>query len=129
MTYRLVIPGSLPGLNEYIEAERRNKYAAANIKRQTESVIISAAKEQLRGVRLTRPVVMRYTWVERNRRRDRDNVAFARKFVQDALVRCGVLRRDGWKEIAGFTDAFMVDRDRPRVEVTLEETEGENAGV
>lgn len=129
MTYRLVIPGSLPGLNEYIEAERRNKYAAANMKRQTESVIISAAKEQLRGVRLTRPVVMCYTWVEKNRRRDRDNVAFARKFVQDALVRCGVLRGDGWKEIAGFTDTFMVDRDRPRVEVTLEETEGENAGV
>lgn len=129
MTYRLVIPGSLPGLNEYIEAERRNKYAAANMKRQTESVIISAAKEQLRGVRLTRPVVMCYTWVEKNRRRDRDNVAFARKFVQDALVRCGVLRGDGWKEIAGFTDAFAVDRERPRVEVTLREVEEENAEV
>ena len=129
MTYRLIVPGPLPGLNEYIEAERRNKYAAANMKRRTESAIISAAKEQLRGVRLTRPVVMRYTWVERNRRRDRDNVAFARKFVQDALVRCGVLRGDGWKEIAGFTDAFAVDRERPRVEVTLREVEEENAEV
>ena len=129
MTYRLIVPGPLPGLNEYIEAERRNKYAAANMKRRTESANISAAKEQLRGVRLTRPVVMRYTWVERNRRRDRDNVAFARKFVQDALVRCGVLRGDGWKEIAGFTDAFAVDRERPRVEVTLREVEEENAEV
>ena len=129
MTYRLVIPGSLPGLNEYIEAERRNKYAAANMKRQAESVIITAAQKQLKDIHLTKPVEMRYTWVEKNRRRDRDNVAFARKFVQDALVRCGVLRGDGWKEIAGFTDTFMVDRDRPRVEVVLEEVEGEYAEV
>lgn len=129
MTYRLVIPGSLPGLNEYIEAERRSKYAAAGMKRRAEAVIAAAAREQLRGVRLTGPVVMGYTWVEKNRRRDRDNVAFARKFVQDALVRCGVLRGDGWKEIAGFTDAFAVDRERPRVEVTLREVEEENAEV
>ncbi len=129
MTYRLVVPGPLPGLNEYIAAERRNKYAAAGMKRRAEAIVAAAARTQLKGVRLTRPVVMGYVWVEKNRRRDRDNVAFARKFVQDALVRCGVLRGDGWKEIAGFTDAFAVDRERPRVEVTLREVEEENAEV
>ena len=44
-------------------------------------------------------------------------------------MRCGVLRGDGWKEIAGFTDAFAVDRERPRVEVTLEEREVEHDAV
>jgi len=129
MTYRLVIPCALPGLNEYIAAERRSKYAAAGMKRRAEAIVAAAARTQLKGVRLTRPVVMDYVWVEKNRRRDRDNVAFARKFVQDALVRCGVLRGDGWKEIAGFTDAFAVDRERPRVEVTLEEREVEHDAV
>jgi len=129
MTYRLVIPCALPGLNEYIAAERRSKYAAAGMKRRAEAIVAAAARTQLKGVRLTRPVVMDYVWVEKNRRRDRDNVAFARKFVQDALVGCGVLQGDGWKEIAGFTDAFAVDRERPRVEVTLREVEEENAEV
>lgn len=118
---RLTIPGRLPGLNEYIEAERRSKYMAANMKRAAEQRIILAAKAQLRGVRFRAPVVMHYTWVEPNRRRDKDNIAFARKFVQDALVRCGVLQNDGWAEIDDFTDAFAVDRKRPRVEVRFEE--------
>ena len=128
MTYRLVVPSPLPGL-KYIAAERRNKYAAAGMKRRAEAIVAAATRTQLKGVRLTGPVVMGYVWVEKNRRRDKDNVAFARKFVQDALVRCGVLRGDGWKEIAGFTDAFAVDRERPRVEVTLREVEEENAEV
>lgn len=117
----LTIPGRLPGLNEYIEAERRNKYIAANMKREAEQRIILAAKAQLRGVRFRAPVVMHYTWLEPNRKRDKDNIAFARKFVQDALVRCGVLQNDGWAEIDGFTDAFAVDRKSPRVEVRFEE--------
>ena len=50
-----------------------------------------------------------------------DNVAFARKFVQDALVRCGVLKNDGWAQVENFTDAFSVDKKNPRVEVRFEE--------
>lgn len=32
----LVIPGTLPGLNEYIAAERTNRYKAAAMKRKAE---------------------------------------------------------------------------------------------
>ena len=114
--YKLTIPGLLPGLNEYIDAERsyKGKYKAASMKRRT----------QLRGVRFTRPVVIRYLWVEPSRRRDKDNIAFAKKFIQDALVEAGVLRNDGWSEIEGFSDDFALDPKNPRVEVTIEEYEG-----
>lgn len=118
---RLTIPGRLPGLNEYIAAERDNRYQAAKLKRETEQRIIMLAKSQLRRVRFQTPVVMHYTWVEPDRRRDKDNIAFAKKFVQDALVKAKVLRNDGWKEIADFTDSFAVDRRNPRVEVWMEE--------
>lgn len=117
----LTIPGRLPGLNEYIGAERSSRYQAAKLKRDTERRILLAAKEQLRGVRFRSPVVMRYAWFEPDRRRDKDNVAFARKFVQDALVQAGILKNDGWAEIGGFTDAFAVDKKNPRVEVRFEE--------
>lgn len=123
---KLVIKGSFPGLNEYIEACRRNKYAAAAMKHQVEHVIMLTAKSQLRGVKLKEPVTMRYLWVEKNRRRDKDNVsAFGRKCIQDALVSAGVLTGDGWKQIERFTDDFAVDAKDPRIEITLEEAKQE----
>lgn len=115
------IAGRLPGLNDYIKAERGNRYAAAKLKEETEEQIITAAKVQLRGIRFSCPVIMHYTWYEPDKRRDKDNIAFARKFVQDALVKCKVLRNDGWAEIENFTDAFLVDKKNPRVEVWFEE--------
>lgn len=118
---KLVIKGQLPGLNEYITAERRHRQQAAAMKRQTEHAIGWAIRAQLHGKKFERPVILHYCWVEPNRRRDRDNIAFAKKFIQDALVHCGALKNDGWKEIAGFTDDFAVDQKNPRVEVEIEE--------
>lgn len=121
---KLTIPGMLPGLNAYMDAERTNKYKAASMKKQAENVIGFMIKTQLQGVEFTRPVVIRYSWIEPNRRRDKDNIAFAKKFIQDSLVKMGVLKNDGWKEIEYFTDAFAVDAKNPRVEVTIEEYGG-----
>lgn len=124
--YKLTIPGLLPGLNEYIDAERgpKGKYKAAAMKKQAQNVISFMIKTQLRGVRFTRPVVIRYLWIEPNRRRDKDNIAFAKKFIQDSLVASGVLKNDGWAEIEHFTDDFAVDPKNPRIEITIEEFEG-----
>lgn len=125
MVYRLVVEGRLPGLNEYIAAERSNRYKAAKLKREAQEVIGYAIRTQLRGVRIRNPVAMRYRWVEANRKRDKDNITFARKFIQDALVEAGVLGNDGWKEIEGFSDSFAVDEKRPRIEVEITEWEEE----
>lgn len=124
--FKLTIPGILPGLNEYIDAERshKGKYKAASMKKQAQNVIGYMIKTQLRGVRFTRPVVIHYLWIEPSRRRDKDNIAFAKKFIQDSLVEAGVLKNDGWANIEHFTDDFAVDSKNPRVEVTIEEYEG-----
>jgi len=119
-TAYLVIPGILPNLNDYIAAERIHRQKAAAMKRQTEQVVILCAKSQLRGVKFSGPVIMRYSWYEPNRRRDKDNISsFGRKCIQDALVRAGVLQNDGWGEIEAFSDSFFVDRKTPRVEVEI----------
>lgn len=96
------------------------------MKRKAQNVIGHMIKSQLRGVHFTRPVVIRYLWIEPNRRRDKDNVAFAKKFIQDALVANNVLKNDGWAEIEHFTDDFAVDQKNPRIEVTIQEFEGGN---
>ena len=61
-TWKVTIPGLLPGLNEYIDAERavKGKYKAAAMKKQAENVIGFMVKTQLRGVRFDRPVIIHY---------------------------------------------------------------------
>jgi len=119
MTHTLTIPGQLPGFNSYIAAERANRYKAAAMKRDAEQLIGLCARQQLRGVQFIGPVTMCYTWYEPNRKRDKDNISFARKFIQDALVAAGVLCGDGWAFIEGFSDTFEVDRSNPRIDVTI----------
>lgn len=118
-TWTIIIPGKLPGLNTYINAERTHRQKAAALKRDTQDIIISCARTQLGGVKFDKPVTMRYVWIEPDRTRDKDNIAFARKFVQDALVKCGCLKNDGWKHIFGFSDEFDVDKANPRVIVDI----------
>ena len=83
---------------------------------------MNAALVQLKKLKIKKPVTMSYLWVEQDRRRDMDNVSsFGRKVIQDGLVKSGILRNDGWKEIKGFSDSFAVDQRNPRIEVTITE--------
>lgn len=120
----ITIPFPLPGLNEYIKAERAHRQKGAAMKRQWQRSVALALRRQLRGP-LREPVTMHYTWYERDRRRDKDNIsAFGRKVIQDALVRdLHALKNDGWSNIEGFSDRFQVDKHRPRVEIEIAEAE------
>ena len=118
---KLVIYTSLPGLNDYTLACRGNKYAAASMKKRAEEMIQWHIRSQLKNWQTEKPIYLKYLWVEKDRRRDKDNVAFARKFVQDALVKSGTIPNDGWKNIVGFEDAFEVDKKNPRIEVEIVE--------
>lgn len=126
MEYQLTIPGRLDNLNDYILAERSNRYKGANLKEENQKIALFEIYRQLPKVRVTGPVKMHYRWYEKNRRRDLDNISsFGRKVIQDALVQAGVLPDDGWKYIKGFTDEFYVDAENPRIEVILKETGGD----
>lgn len=103
MLYRAVIEVKVPSLNEYIEACRRNKYAAANMKKYTEAEI---APYLMRLPTFGKPVFIHFLWIERDHRRDCDNVAAGKKFILDAMVKAGKLKDDGRKYVLGFTDDF-----------------------
>ena len=124
MIYEFTIPGRLPGLNEYIEAERGHRQKAAKLKADYERMISRCIRTKLGMVRITVPVRIDYHFFERDRRRDKSNVSgYARKLIEDSLVKCGVLRNDGWKEIDDYKDHFAVDKARPRIEVTITEVD------
>ena len=119
---KLTIWGTLPGLNDFIDANRRNYHAGAKLKKEAQFLVVTAARKSLRRWKATGPVWMTYKWFEPNRKRDKDNIAAGgRKIIQDALVEAGVIRNDGWNDIRGFSDEFYVDKNEPRIEVEIEE--------
>lgn len=100
---RIVIPLKLPSCNEYINECRRNKYAGAKMKRETETMIGC----YLIGVpKFTKPVKIHFTWIEGSKRRDLDGICFAKKFILDSLVKYGKLQDDNRKWVYAFTDEF-----------------------
>ena len=122
MEYLLTVPGMLNNLNDYIAAERAHRQKGAKMKASNGDIVAVAISQCLRGVRIERPVFMKYLWVEPNRRRDLDNISsFGRKVIQDSLVDAGVLKDDAWKYVVGFSDSFEVDADNPRIEVLIRE--------
>lgn len=115
------IPGRLSSLNEYTLKCRGKfgQYGGNKLKKDNETQIKkSIIASNLKKV-TNYPVKISYLWIEQNKKRDKDNIAFAHKFIQDSLVETEILENDGWKHIDCFSDEFDVDKDNPRVIVTI----------
>ena len=125
MRHKFIIEGRLWGLNDWNETckSKYGQQAASRYKRETEQNIGWYIKKWLGNWQTDKKVYLRFLWVEPNRKRDLDNIAFAKKFIQDALVKQGVIPNDGWKNIRGFSDEFDVDAKHPRIEVDIIEVE------
>lgn len=93
----------LPSLNDYVDICRKNRFQAAKFKKNLEDDI---AMFTGRLPRFTKPVVIHFHWVEGNKKRDLDNIAFAKKFILDSLVKQGKLLNDNRKCVTGFIDSF-----------------------
>lgn len=111
----VTIPGQLTNLNKYINAERTSRYAAARIKKEETDRCTWAFK----GIKpITKPpITIDFKWYVPNKRQDPDNVAFAKKFILDGMVKAGVIPNDGMNWILTLTDFFLFDKENPRVEV------------
>lgn len=112
------VPGPLPDFATTVERKAKSHWAAyRDIKKiWTESVYWvcrACAIEPMDRVFIS------FQWQELNRQRDPDNIAFAKKFVMDGLVQAKVLKNDGWNEVEGWTDTFVVNKNDPGVLVTL----------
>lgn len=93
----------LPSLNEYVRVCRTNAFQASKFKKDIEddiSIFISRLPV------FEKPVTIHFHWVECNKKRDLDNIAFAKKFILDALVKQGKLKDDNRKCVTGFSDTF-----------------------
>lgn len=117
MTKTVEIKMKLPSLNEYVNVCRTNRFKASKMKKDIEEDIgwfIS------RLPRFEHPVWIDFFWIEGNKRRDFDNVAFAKKFILDALVKFGKLKDDNRKCVKGFADYFSYG-DETKVIIKIRE--------
>ncbi len=68
-------------LNEYIAKERSIRFAAAKIKKEETNYAYNyfINKEKIKN----KPVIIHFTWYVNNKRKDLDNISFAKKFILD----------------------------------------------
>ena len=124
MKAEITINSRLPGLNEYVHECRKNPYSGAQMKRISQEICEWSIKRQCKD-KFIKPVRIRYTFYEKDRRRDKSNVAaFGVKVIEDALVNLQILKDDGWKYIEGYSLDFGIDKARPRIEVEISEVDG-----
>lgn len=96
-------------LNPYIDAERINRFKAAQIKREETFIATSFAAASMVKPISAYPVDVVFMWHCSNTRTDPDNIAFAQKFILDGIVKAGILQNDRWKEIGSLKHEFILD--------------------
>ncbi len=116
--YKVKIPLKLPSLNDYVKACRTNKHVGNQMKQQVDDDIMWFVKSL---PVFKNPIKIHFVWVEGNTRRDYDNIAFAKKFILDAIVKAGKLKDDNRKYVIGFTDDFDYKKNDWAVYLFIEE--------
>ncbi len=116
---KIIIDMKLPSLNDYIRVCRGNKYKAAKYKADIEQEIgLFLAKMP----KWDNPIKIHFHWVEGTKRRDLDNIAFAKKFILDSMVKHNKLKDDNRKCVTAFTDTFEYGKTT-KVILEIEEVE------
>lgn len=116
---KIEIPFRLPSLNQYINECRKNKFAGAKMKKNVDADIGYFINKL---PKYNNPIKIHFHWVEENKRRDLDNVRFAKKFILDSMVKAGKLKDDNRNYVKGFADTFEYGKTS-KVILEIEEVE------
>ena len=112
------IPIKFLSFNGYVDLCRKNRYQSAKYKRQAEDEI----GWYIKRLPKFKTVHIHFHWVEENKRRDLDNVCYAKKFILDALVKYGKLKDDSPKYVRSFSDTFGYGH-KTKVVIEIEEVD------
>lgn len=110
-----IIKGSLPTMNEIIDASKSHWTVYRRIKEEYTNLVAQYCKH-LPHVKRVNVLI---TWYCKDKRIDPDNLMAGQKFILDGLVTAGVLPNDGWNEIGDIHHSFKIDKKFPRIHVQL----------
>lgn len=116
----IVISGQLATLNEHDAANRNNKFGGAKLKKEMTELVQWQVKKH-------KPIksagIYNFTWLISSKH-DPDNIAFAKKYILDGLVKAGTIPNDTQKYVLGFSDSFIkVDKGKEKVVINIEQYE------
>lgn len=116
------LPWKLPGLNDYIAAERIHRQVAAKMKKEWTDRIEEFLRLK-RVKKIKNPVSISIEWHEENARRDPDNIIFAKKFIFDGMKNAGVIINDNQKYILAIEESWVITPKKAGVRVSVVEYE------
>ena len=126
MRWECRIPFELPSCNEQIKAERARYRpyltAGAVLKDKTEKDLIKFFNLQ-RPPTFAGKVNVYFKWFAKDKRKDKDNIAFAKKYILDALQRAGIIENDCWNLCTPFDVDFAIDKKQAGVLIQIESVE------
>ena len=108
----------LPALNEYIDAERTNRYISAAMKKKYTKICAMAALQVKNKIDKNGLYDLIITWNVTDNRKDADNIYFSAKFLIDGLVASGALAGDGRKHIRHIHN-YIFTKDKYLINVEL----------
>jgi Holliday junction resolvase RusA-like endonuclease len=113
---KIYIPFQFTTLNEYINAERTNKYLGAKIKREETEI----ARLHFIGKTFTSPLELKFTWFVATLGRDLDNLGFCCKYILDGMVKAEAIKGDNLNNVVRIVHEFK-KCDRVGVEIEIVE--------
>lgn len=110
------VPMRLPTLNVEINEAKKHWSRWAGTKAQLTDTVALLMKAKWRGMEpIDGRIEVWFDWsvkVARNGQApDPDNVAFAKKYLLDALQVAGVIQNDGWRNVVALSDTFNYSSD------------------
>jgi len=104
-------------LNDYIRAERANRYIAAKLKAD----YCKEARPYVSKLRLSKCYAYDVVceWITPTKRADSDNIFFGIKFILDAIVNAGCLDTDGYSRIRNISHKRAIKKGKAGVKITF----------
>lgn len=115
---KLFIRYKFTSLNEFINQNRTTKYYGNKTKQAETNIVQLIARNHPPITEY--PIKMKFTWVIKNRGKDLDNVAFAKKYILDGLTKAKVLQNDNLTKIVAFEDIAVITKDEHKQGVYIE---------
>ncbi len=115
------IPAIFPGRNEQERVARGNRFKANRMKRHYTDIAGLYAVRAIRNVQWdpSHRYDFQFHWVERDRRRDPDNITGACKFIFDGFQPALIIK-DSWRHVGAIAHRFsVVSKGEPGVIVKL----------
>ena len=114
---KLTIPGTLPTLNEIIDASKSHWSVYREMKETyTQLVAWEVIRQKIPNLGYADFEIL---WIMPNKREDKDNIQAGQKFIFDGIVEAGRWKNDGWKQIGKVNHDFAIDKHNPRVEIEI----------